>query len=36
MQNLEVSASAYAFLGASDTEFGMQKSAVFGAVTWYF
>jgi hypothetical protein len=36
MQNLEVSASAYAFLGAADTEFGMQKSAVFGAVTWYF
>jgi hypothetical protein len=35
-ESVEVSASAYGFLGAGDTEFGMQRSAVFASVTWFY
>ncbi len=35
-ENLELAASTYFFLGASDTEFGAQEHVFFASLQWYF
>ncbi len=35
-ENLELAASTYFFVGASDTEFGAQEHVFFASLQWYF
>ena len=35
-ENLEMAASTYFFIGASDTEFGVQEHVFFASLQWYF